>query len=378
MHGLRERSLRRSATIVCLSLFAALASVGPAGAAQPGHGFNKGNWPFRPLERPAAPSPADQNWAVNPIDQFILAELQKKGLEPNKPAEKVALLRRVTFDLIGLPPTPEETEAFLTDNSPLAYERVVDRLLASPRFGERWARHWLDVVRYSDTSGLRPDFHRSDAYRYRDYVIRAFNEDLPYDRFVRQQLAGDELEPGNPQALIATGFLRLYPQEGFASDFAKQRQDVLDDVTEVTGLTFLGLTLGCAKCHDHKFDPIEQTDFFRLQACFSAIVPRDDLAPVPLDVLATYKQKQAEWEAATANIRAQIAHIPEPVRMGAIREITVAYDDDTRKAWLTPESQRTTEQRQLVSLSSRYVNTIVTKRVGRLEGEAKTRYDELQ
>ena len=229
--------------------------------------------------------------------------MQKRGLELNQRADKVPLLRRVTFDLIGLPPTPQEVQDFLADDSPLAYERVVDRLLASPRFGERWARHWLDIVRYADTAGFRPDFFRPEAYRYRDYVIRSFNEDLPYDRFVRQQIAGDELEPGNPAALIATGFLRLYPQEGFAANFVKQRQDVLDDVTEVTGLTFLGLTLGCAKCHDHKFDPIEQTDFFRLQACFSAILPRDDAPPVTPDVLADYQRQLAAWEEATADVR---------------------------------------------------------------------------
>ena len=228
-----------------------------------------GRWSGRP--RP----PARADWAANTIDQFILDGLQKRGLSPNQPADKRTLLRRVTFDLTGLPPTPEEVEAFLADRSPLAYERVVDRLLASPRFGERWARHWLDVVRFADTAGFKRDFLRPDAYRYRDYVIRAFNSDLPYDRFVRQQIAGDELEPGNPDALIATGLLRLYPEEATASDFVKQRQDMLDDVTEVTGLTFLGITLGCAKCHDHKFDPIEQTDFFRLQACFSGMVPRD-------------------------------------------------------------------------------------------------------
>jgi hypothetical protein len=379
MHGLRERSLRRSATFSCLIVLAALASVGPVAAAQPGHGFNKGAWPFRPLERPAAPALDDQSWTINPIDQFILAELQKKGLQPNKPADKVALLRRVTVDLIGLPPTPEETEAFLADQSPLAYERVVDRLLASPRFGERWARHWLDVVRYSDTSGLKPDYHRADAYRYRDYVIQAFNDDLPYDRFVRQQLAGDELEPGNPQALIATGFLRLYPQEAVASDFVKQRQDVLDDVTEVTGLTFFGLTLGCAKCHDHKFDPIEQTDFFRLQACFSAILPRDDAPPVTPDVLAAYQKQLAVWEKATEHIRHKIdEEIVDPIREFCYDYITTSYDDETRKAWLTPEKQRTTQQQQLCALSSRYMNGAISRRVNRLEGEEKTWYDALQ
>ncbi len=341
------------------------------------HGFNKGDWPFRPLERSAVPTATGNGWAVNTIDQFIASALEKRGLVPNVQADKLTLLRRVTFDLTGLPPTPDEVAAFLADDSPLAYEQVVDRLLASPHFGERWARHWLDVVRFSDTAGFRPDILRPDAYRYRDYVIRAFNTDLPYDRFVGQQIAGDELEPGNPDALIATGFLRLFAAEGNAANFAKQRQDVLDDVTEVTGLTFLGLTLGCAKCHDHKFDPIEQTDFFQLQACFSAIELRDDLAPVTADVLATHNQQLAKWEAATASIRAEIDAVTEPVRTKAMRELTVAYDEITQKAWFTPMAQRTTEQRQLIALSSHYINNITDKRISRLEGEAKAKYDAL-
>jgi hypothetical protein len=377
MHGLDETPSRLSARIGCYILLSAIIGAALPLRAPAEHGFNKGNWPFRPPERPAAPLTAPA-WAINPIDRFIQADLQKKGLEPNRQADKATLLRRVTFDLTGLPPTPDELVEFLADESPLAYERVVDRLLASPRFGERWARHWLDVVRFSDTAGFRPDYLRPEAYRYRDYVIRAFNDDLPYDRFVQQQIAGDELEPGNPAAIVATGFLAMFAHEGNASNFAKQRQDVLDDVTETTGLAFLGLTLGCAKCHDHKFDPIEQTDFFRLQACFSAIVPRNDLAPVTPDVLAAYRNQESQWLAATAEIRRQIDVLTEPVKANAINEITIAYDGETREAWLTPETKRTTRQAQLVALSFRYINTIVVKRVGRLEGEAKTKYDALQ
>jgi len=341
-------------------------------------GFTKGDWPFQPLARPAAPAVAGAAWTANPIDQFVLAALEQKGLAPNVTADKATLLRRVTFDLTGLPPKSEEVEAFLADDSPQAYERVVERLLASPRYGERWARHWLDIVRFADTAGFKTDFLRSEAYRYRDYVIRAMNSDLPYDRFVRQQLAGDELEPGNPDALIATGLLRLYPQETTAADFVKHRQDVLDDVTEVTGLAFLALTVGCAKCHDHKFDPIEQADFFRLEACFSAIIPRDDLAPVTPDVLAAHERQEDKWEAVTVDIRRQIDELTAKVRDGVLQEVTVAYDPETRKAWFTPESQRTTHQQQLVALSFRYIDNIVRKRIRRLEGDMKVKYDVLQ
>ncbi len=185
-------------------------------------GFKTGDWPFLPLARPEIPQLKKlRTWAQNPVDAFIGQKLEAAKLSPSKPADKLTLLRRVTFDLTGLPPTPQEQIDFLADHSPNAYAKVVDRLLASPRYGERWAEHWLDVVRYSETEGFKKDSLRPDAYRYRDYVIRAFNYDLPYDRFVRQQLAGDELEPNNPQAIIATGFLHLYSEESNASNIVQ-------------------------------------------------------------------------------------------------------------------------------------------------------------
>jgi hypothetical protein len=218
-------------------------------------------------------------WAFRPllslekskrIDDFINARLAEKGLTPAPPAEKRTLIRRVTFDLTGLPPSPEETRAFVADNSPNAWEKLVDRLLASPRYGERWGRHWLDVVRYADTNGYSNDFERPNAWRYRDYVIRSFNADKPYDRFIQEQIAGDELFAGDPEALIATGFLRSGPWEhtGMSVE-AVTRQLFLDDVTHNTTATFLGLTLGCARCHDHKFDPIPTRDYYRMQAVFA-------------------------------------------------------------------------------------------------------------
>jgi len=341
-------------------------------------GFHRGEWPFTPLARPPVPETRRDDWGINPVDSFILTELEKRNLEPSIAADRATLLRRVTFDLTGLPPTIEEIEAFLTDNSPLAYETAVDRLLSSPRFGQRWARHWLDVVRFADTAGFKTDYLRPDAYRYRDYVIGAFNDDLPLNRFVAQQIAGDELEPGNPDALIATGMLRLYAEESTAADFVKMRQDILDDITETAGLSFLGLTMGCAKCHDHKFDPIQQTDFFRLEACFAAIVPSDDRPPVASEVLANYERQYKVWDQATAEIRRQIDEITNDCWADAIETVTVAYDGETRQAWLTPVDQRTTRQHQLVSFSNRYVSSAMRRRIRRLEGEAKAQYDELQ
>jgi hypothetical protein len=224
----------------------------------------------------AVPEVADSQWVINPIDAFILKRLQTKELRPNDAETQLRLLRRVTFDLTGLPPTIAEQQAFLADNSPDAYAHVIDGLLASPQFGARWAQHWLDVVRFAETDGFKADVLRPNAYRYRDYVIQSFNRDRPYDEFVSQQLAGDELDPQNPEALVATGLNRLYPDEDNAANLFQRRQEILDDLTETTGLTFLGLTMGCAQCHDHKFDDILQEDYFRLQAFFAPLVERDD------------------------------------------------------------------------------------------------------
>jgi cytochrome c553 len=219
-------------------------------------------WPYQPL-RKFDPSKT--------IDFFVNAKLAEKKLPAAPAADRRTLLRRVAIDLTGLPPAPEDVDAFLKDNSPNAFARVVDRLLASPRYGERWARHWLDVVRYADTNGYSNDYERPNAWRYRDYVVRAFNEDKPYDRFIKEQIAGDELYPGNTEALIATGFLRAGPWEHTAMSVeAVTRQLFLDDVTHATVNVFLGLTLGCARCHDHKFDPLPTKDYYRMQAVFAS------------------------------------------------------------------------------------------------------------
>lgn len=219
-------------------------------------------------------------WALRPvrkleagqsIDTFLLAKMKEKGVAPAGKADKRTLIRRATIDLTGLPPTPEEVEAFVGDSSAKAWEKLVERLLASPRYGERWGRHWLDVVRYADSNGYSNDFERPNAWRYRDYVIRAFNQDKPYDRFVMEQIAGDEIAPGDAEGMIATGFLRSGPWEhtGMSVE-AVTRQLFLDDVTHSTVNVFLGLTAGCARCHDHKFDPIPTKDYYRVQAVFGS------------------------------------------------------------------------------------------------------------
>ncbi len=236
---------------------------------------DKNFWAFKPISQAAPPTPRQKDWAANPIDQFILANLEKNGLKPAPQADKTTLLRRATFDLTGLPPTEKELQDFLADKSPQAFEKVVDRLLASPRYGERWARHWLDVMRYADSTGSDEDHRYPHAWRYRDYVVQAFNDDMPYNQFVREQLAGDILaaDPNSGvgyRGIVATGFLALGKKALAQKDLPLKRYDVVDDQIDVTAKAFMGLTVACARCHDHKFDPIATKDYYQLAAVFAS------------------------------------------------------------------------------------------------------------
>lgn len=237
------------------------------------------HWSFRKPERHAPPAVKNHSWITNPIDSFVLAKLEQHGLKPAAQAEKLTLIRRAYYDLTGLPPTPAEVEAFVKDNSPKAYENLIDRLLESPRYGERWGRHWLDVVRYADTNSFERDGNKPHSWRYRDYVIRAFNDDKPYDQFVREQLAGDELPNVTNDSLIATGFYRLGLWDDEPADRLLAKFDVLDDIVATTGQVFLGLTVNCARCHDHKIDPIPQKDYYRLLSFFHGITPNGTSGP---------------------------------------------------------------------------------------------------
>jgi hypothetical protein len=232
---------------------------------------DRAHWAFKPVQRPALPAVKDRAWLANPVDAFILARLEAKGLRPNPPASRQELIRRVTYDLTGLPPTPAEVEAFLKDAARDAYERLVDRLLASPHYGEKWARHWLDLGRFAETNSYERDSPKPNAWRYRDYVIRAFNADKPYDRFLKEQLAGDELEDRDGDTLIATGYYRLGIWDDEPSDPAQACYDGLDDIVTTTAQVFLGLSIDCARCHDHKIDPIPQKDYYSLLAFFHNI-----------------------------------------------------------------------------------------------------------
>jgi hypothetical protein len=256
----------------------------------------RNHWAFQPVRRPAVPVIANSGADIlNEVDSFVVARLQKDGYQPSPATDKRTLIRRVTFDLTGLPPTPGEIAEFLADDAPDAYSRLVDRLLSSPHYGEAWGRIWLDIVRFAETAGFNADPARPLAYKYRDYVIRAFNQQVPYDRFLQEQLAGDELFPESADALVATGYCRMWADESNASNVHLARQLALNDLTSNLGAAVLGLSIGCAQCHDHKFDPLLQSDFYQLQAFFSGIVLEDKLPVGSHDQLADYQRQRNEW-----------------------------------------------------------------------------------
>jgi Protein of unknown function (DUF1549)/Protein of unknown function (DUF1553)/Planctomycete cytochrome C len=229
-------------------------------------------WSLRPVSRPSVPAVKNPDWCRSPIDSFLLARLEAEHLQPAPEADRVTLIRRLTYDLTGLPPTPDDVDAFVADRAGDAFERLVDRLLESPHYGEKWGRHWLDLVRYAETNGYERDSAKPFAWRYRDYVIDAFNSDKPYDQFVREQLAGDEVDPSSAAALTATGFYRLGIWDDEPADRPLARYDGLDGIISTTGQVLLGMTINCARCHDHKVDPIPQKDYYRLLAFFQDIV----------------------------------------------------------------------------------------------------------
>jgi hypothetical protein len=308
--------------------------------------WSSGWWAAR-RPRPT-PVPARRDaWIRNPIDAFVLARLQSAGQHPAPAASRETLIRRATFDLTGLPPTPEEIEGFLVDHRPDAWERVVDRLLASTAYGERWARRWLDLARYAESEGFKSDETRPDAWRYRDYLIRAFNEDRPYDRFVREQIAGDETAPGDAQALVATGFNRHWADESNARNLRLRRQEILNDITDTVGSVFLGLTVGCARCHDHKYDPVSQADYYRLQAFFAAAQPRSDLPLASAAEQERHRQLMAEWEASTRDQRAELAGLEAPYRPKLERDSKSKFPPEVQEAVDTPPDRRTALQWQL-------------------------------
>jgi hypothetical protein len=349
------------------------------GAAWPEH------WAFVPPRRPAMPVVKDAAWIRSPIDRFILARMEKDGLRPAPEADRATLLRRLSLDLTGLPPAPEKAEAFSADPRPDAYERLVERLLASPAYGERWGRHWLDVARYADSEGYEFNFLRPDAWRYRDYVVGSFNADKPFDSFVREQLAGDELLPVTDEHLIATGFLAAARFSSNEEDKAMQRNDLLVDITNATGSAYLGLTFGCAQCHSHKFDPITREDYYRLQGFFvqgqvNHLVLQDPALRRAYEAVrhtgdtAVYESAGRLREALYAAARGRLR---EQARKKLAPELRAALD--TPAARRSPEQQRLAHQaREALQFTSSEAEAALSEEDRRLLLTLKKKREELE
>jgi hypothetical protein len=293
-------------------------------------------WSFRPLAAVPPPEIKNAAWARNPIDRFVLAGLEAKGLGPSKPLPRERLIRRATFDLTGLPPTPDEVDAFVNDKSPDAYEELLARLLASPAYGERWGRHWLDVARFAESGGYEFDGDRAGAHHYRDFVIRALNRDMPFDEFVRLQLAGDELKPNDFFSTAATGFLVAgpYPGQITAKTLEPIRYDHLDDMLATTGTAFLGLTLGCARCHEHKYDPIPQQDYYRLLATLArtdSMTRQMEPDPEP------YRKAKAAFDATHAPLAQALAKFEKDALPGRFDKWLTAEKAKPAAPWLILE-----------------------------------------
>ncbi|MBN9119276.1 MAG: PSD1 domain-containing protein [Planctomycetes bacterium] len=326
-------------------------------------------WAYQPVKRPAVPDVRNKAWVKSPIDAFVLAKLEAKGLKPVKPADRAALIRRATYDLTGLPPSPEDVDAFVNSTDPAAYEKLLDKLLASPQYGEKWGRHWLDVVRFAETNGYERDGPKPNAWRYRDYVIQSFNADKPYTQFIKEQLAGDEIaaasEKGyNPDAVVATGFYRLGIWDDEPADPLLAVFDGYDDIVATAGQAFLGATFNCARCHDHKADPIPQSDYYKLVAFFRDIRPysetRDVRSAFNLTDI-TPPEQRAKYE---EDLKKRMARVAE------IRKAMEAIEDAVIKT-LPAEDQRAAEGNDRPAVVARKV-------VPALKGQQKDDYAALK
>ena len=324
-------------------------------------------WAFQPVKKLRIPETQDGGWSRNAVDKFVFARLQAAGLKPAPEANRRTLIRRVYFDLIGLPPTAEEVQSFIADPSPDAYEKVVDRLLQNPAYGEKWARHWLDLVRFAESDGYKSDTFRPTAWRYRDYVIQSFNRDKPYNRFLMEQVAADELWPDDPDALIGVSYLRLWIYEYNQRNVKEQWAGILNDITDVTGDAFLGLGMQCARCHDHKFDPILQKDYYRLQSFFAAIQPLDDAPLATPDTMREYRARQVAWEEKTAAIRGEIDELQRSAREKSKKAVIDKLPKEIQLIMYKPASERTPYEQQIYDLAYRQV----TEEDDKLDGKYK-------
>ncbi len=315
---------------------ASTASQGDAAAKAPA---SRALWSWQAVQAQFTPVVAQKDWARTPLDAFVLTKIEAKGLTPAPEADRATFIRRATLDAWGLIPSPEEVAAFEADASPDAYEKLVDRLLASPRYGERQARLWLDLARYADSSGFQNDNTRPNLFRYRDYVIKAFNEDKPYSRFIEEQIAGDEIAPGDQNVLVATGFLAGYADNSNSRDLVQRKYQITTDMTDTVGQTILGTTVGCARCHNHKTDKFTQKDYYSLQAFF-ANTAFDEKAPAAKgEQEIAFEKARAIYNEATKEIRAKQKAIIDSVRDAALKYHKERYLTDSRESIFKPKEQ---------------------------------------
>ena len=303
-------------------------------------------WSYVPVQAQPVPQVTKQDWVKDPIDAFVLQKLEEKGLQPSPETDRATYIRRATLDAWGIIPTPEQVDAFVNDESPDAYDKLVDRLLSSPHYGERQARRWLDLARYADSTGFQNDVTRPNMWRYRDYVINAFNQDKPYDQFIREQVAGDEIAPGDLNVTVATGFLAGYPDNYNSRDLVQRKYQITTDMTDTVGEVFLAQSVACARCHDHKFDKISAKEYFQLQAFFANTAEVMDVpAPVIGEQELKYREAQAKWENATKDIRAKRTAILNTVKVEGEKHHKERYLTDSRVSIFKPESEWTAHDR---------------------------------
>jgi hypothetical protein len=326
-------------SIAVLLCFSAVLSAAPEDASKAAAPAAGKAWAYTTPSQPTVPVVKQKAWVRTPVDAFVLAKLEEKGLKPSPDADRATFIRRATLDTWGLIPTPEEVKAFVNDKSPDAYEKLADRLLSSPHYGERQARRWLDLARYADSAGFQNDTTRPNNFRYRDYVINSFNADKPFDRFTKEQLAGDEIWPDSQEAKIATGFLAGYPDNSNSRDLVQRKYQIATDMTDLVGETFLAATVGCARCHNHKADKVTQKEYFQLQAYF-ANTSFDEKAPAAKgEGELAYEKQQNAYREATKDIRAQQKAILDSVRTVAVKYHKERYLTDSREAIFKPETE---------------------------------------
>ncbi len=302
----------------------------PAPKAAPARLPVKPWWSYQPVQPQAVPAVKNAAWVRRPVDAFVLARLEEKNLKPSPDTDRASFIRRATLDAWGVIPTPEEVKSFVNDKSPAAYEKLVDRLLASPHYGERQARRWLDLARYADSTGFQNDPTRPNMWRYRDYVINSFNSDKPFDQFVKEQIAGDEIAPDNPDVIVATGFLAGYPDNYNSRDLVQRKYQITTDNVDTIGEALLAQSVGCARCHDHKFDKVSAKEYFQLQAFFANT---SEVMNIPAPIGAQeieYRKQKAKWDEATKDIRKERSEIFASVKEDGLRYHKERYLTDSR------------------------------------------------